>query len=136
MFGIFQSVRDILQLTVFLDHPLGSTQSAYWVQTFVQQILVAYICSFQGLHQPNPCQKIKKKISRQISYHLWSYELDLSIWLSWHKYTARNNHLKKIFFSENLARFDEKCKKKISNKYYDLLIHASFTKFVVQLSYF
>ena len=26
-------------------------------QAFVQQILVSYICSFKGLHQPNPFKK-------------------------------------------------------------------------------
>ena len=98
-------------------------------QTFAKKILVAYICYFKELHQPNPCQKPKKNPETEFSYHLWSYELDLWVWLSWHKQAAWNNSLKK-FIHWNLARWIVKGKLKLfSNKYCDLLVHASFTKF-------
>ena len=50
-------------------------------QTFVQQILESYICSFQGLQQPNPSQKSKKYIYPQ-NFILF---VVLQVWLSWHK---------------------------------------------------
>ena len=46
-------------------------------QTFFTKSLVAYICSFKGLHQPKPCQKQNKKNSQtHIIYGLtsWTYE--------------------------------------------------------------
>ena len=47
-------------------------------QTFVPKILVAYICSFKGLHQPKTCQNQKNilKLSSHIIYGLtsWTYE--------------------------------------------------------------
>ena len=66
--------------------------------------------SFRGCNNPTLAKKSKKYFSTKISYHLWSYELDLWVWLSCHKYAAWNVYLK-IFLPWNLARFDIKAKK-------------------------
>ena len=47
-------------------------------KTCVPNFLVALICSFQGLHQPQPEKKIKKIfLNKIVSDHVWSNKLDI-----------------------------------------------------------